>query len=159
MSADLTDQGFPGWFQKNVDPRIIEANIATIQDKRGRLKPIVAEINYADGSIQYYEVRGGIGFNGPRVPLFIQSASGKRAVQNQGNLNELKPEDIARIEASVKSVAFRANQKLATNAQKEALRNSQYYRSQGNTAPSGSNPQPQAPNQGGATQPLSLIHI
>ena len=138
MSVEFKDQGFPGWFQDDPNkPTILRANVTTLRSKTGALSPIVAEFNYADGSTQYYEVRGGVGFNGPRVPLFTQSASGAKTVQNQGNLNELKPEDITRVEASVKPVAFKANQQLATAKEKEDLRNSTYYQSQANATPTG----------------------
>jgi hypothetical protein len=138
MSVSFKDQGFPGWFQDDPNkPTILRANVAIITSKSGGTSPIVAEFNYSNGSIQYYEVRGGVGFDGPRVPLFTQSASGVKTVQNQGNLNELKPEDISRIESSVKDIAFKANQKLATDNEKEDLKNSQYYKSQGNSATPG----------------------
>ena len=146
MSVEFKDEGFPGWFQDDPNkPTILRANVAIITSKSGGISPIVAEFNYGDGSIQYYQVRGGVGFDGPRVPLFIQSASGAKTVQNQGNLDELKPEDISRIESSVKDVAFRANQKLASDKEKEDLKNSQYYKSQGNTAPPGAGQGQSAP--------------
>jgi hypothetical protein len=138
MSVEFRDQGFPGWFQDNPNnPTILRANITQLTSKSGGISPIVAEFNYGDGSITYSEVRGGIGFNGPRIPLFTQSASGARTILNQGNLNNLKPEDIARIESSVKPVAFRANQTLANDREKETLRNSPYYKSQSNAERSG----------------------
>jgi hypothetical protein len=151
MSVEFKNQGFPGWFQDDPNkPTILRANAATITSKSGGISPIVAEFNFGDGSIQYYEVRGGVGFNGPRVPLFIQSASGAKNVQNQGNLDELKPEDISRIESSVKDVAFRANQKLASDKEKEDLKNSQYYKSLSNKASGLSNIPPQEGTGGGA---------
>ena len=133
MSVEFKDQGFPGWYQDNPNkPTILRRNVATIKSISGGISPIVAEFDYATGNIQYYEVRGGIGFNGPRIPLFTQSASGARTIQNQGNLNQLKPEDIQNIEKTVKDVAFQANQKLASEKEKEDLKNSSYYKSTGN---------------------------
>lgn len=137
MSVEFRNEGFPGWYQDDPNkPTILRANITELTNKNGGKDPIVAEFNYGDGSIQYYTVKEGIGFYGTRVPLFTQSASGARTVQNQLLLNNLKPEDIARVESSVKSTAFRANQTLATDAEKEKLKNSPYYRSQGNIIPS-----------------------
>lgn len=133
MSVEFKNQGFPGWFQDDPNkPTILRGNVSIIKDKDGANTPIVAEINYGDGSIQYYAVTTGIGFNGSRNTLFIQSASGERKVQNQAYLDRLNPEDIKKIESSVKSVAFRANQQLASSSEKEKLKNSQYYRSKAN---------------------------
>jgi hypothetical protein len=155
MSVEFKSQGFPGWFQDDPSkPTILRGNIDVIRTISGFSNPIVAEFNYADGSIQYYRIQDNtLGFNGARELFLIQSASGAREIVNQAAFNDIKPEDLSRIESSVKSVAFKANQTLATSAEKESLKNSPYYKAQGNTPPPPVLPPPDGSGSGAPNSP------
>lgn len=151
-----------GWKQSSEADKsnIYEANVKQVNVSTGTV-PIVAETNKSNGSYTVYSTQG-INFIGGRQPIYTVSSSGARNVQNNALYTQLQQSgEIAKLDNAIKPRAYEINQAVGTPSEQAAVKGSQLYKSNSNTAPpeqtGGPAAAPTSANgQSGANQGLGL---
>lgn len=114
---------------------VYETTLGTAGSSSGNAK-LIMETNYTNGSYTVYRE----GLAGTRIPLYTQNpSSSEPSILNQAEYDKINQNALKGFNGAAKQSSYQLNQTLGTPEQKQAVNNSNYYKSLSNTSSTGPN--------------------